>query len=85
MTSRYEFESSKYWEITIEGVTTQVAYGAMGAKPRMSNTTHNSAEEAKTFTARKIGMKVKQGYVECLDNGLSADKKRGASADDSHF
>jgi predicted DNA-binding WGR domain protein len=69
MTSRYEFESSKYWEITIEGVTTQVAYGAMGAKPRMSNTTHNSAEEAKTFTARKkIKEKINKGYKEVSSN-----------------
>lgn len=57
--------SNKFWEIKIEHETeTEVSYGAIGAKPRLSHKDHGSAEKAEKFMTSQINKKKKEGYVE---------------------
>lgn len=68
----HEDGHNKFWQITIEGCTTVVEYGAIGAKPRESKKEHGSIAGALKYKIGLVGKKKKTGYEEVADQGNDA-------------
>jgi cell wall assembly regulator SMI1/predicted DNA-binding WGR domain protein len=67
-TKRYfefiEGASSKFWEVSCEGIEMTTRYGKIGTNGQSSTKSFDSPEKAATETAKIIAKKVKEGYVE---------------------
>jgi len=64
--ARYEFQegnSSKFWEITLEGTSFTTTYGKLGTEGQMSLKEWDSEERAKKEYEKLVAEKVKKGYV----------------------
>eukprot|EP00930_Biecheleria_cincta_P047182 TRINITY_DN32653_c0_g1_i1.p1 TRINITY_DN32653_c0_g1~~TRINITY_DN32653_c0_g1_i1.p1 ORF type:complete len:389 (-),score=94.23 TRINITY_DN32653_c0_g1_i1:34-1200(-) len=74
---------NKFWQITVEGCTTVVEYGAIGAKPRVSNKEHASVAGAQKYKIGLVGQKKKGGYEEVEDEGDDSNATPQASSQTS--
>merc|ERR1712048_755901 len=81
-TTRLEYRGdghNKFWEITVNGCSTVVNYGAIGASPRTSEKDHPSAKDAEKFKLKMVGTKKKEGYSEVGDAHTAGNgAKKGA-------
>ena len=84
MTRRFEMDSAsggKFWEIAVNGSSTTIGYGAVGAAPRTSEKDHGSADKANKFADSQIRSKEKKGYSEvAAPKGKGKGKKKAAAA-----
>jgi predicted DNA-binding WGR domain protein len=58
-----EGNSSKFWQITVEGDKTITAYGKIGSNGVTGEKSHKDAESAKNFALKEIAGKQKKGYA----------------------
>lgn len=67
-TTRYfelvDDSSNKFWEITIDGSSTTVRYGRIGASGTSKSTDYSDSSSANSAANKLIDEKVKKGYVE---------------------
>ena len=56
--------SSKFWEVSSEGVEMTTRFGKIGTNGQSSTKSFDSPEKAAAETAKMIAKKVKEGYVE---------------------
>ena len=57
--------ASKFWEISLKGKVVTVNYGRIGNKSQeVIYDKFSTKEEAKKFVEKKIGEKVRKGYLE---------------------
>lgn len=59
-----EGSSSKFWEITINGNSTTVRYGRIGANGTSKSTSYSDEGAARTAASKLIDEKTSKGYVE---------------------
>jgi predicted DNA-binding WGR domain protein len=72
---RYEFQegnSSKFWEITLEGTSFTTTYGRIGTDGQSSLKEWDSEEKAKKEYDKLVAEKVKKGYELVSGNGPAA-------------
>jgi len=53
----------KFWQITVNGDTTEVIYGKTGTEGRKSSKVHDSAGDALDYANKTIASKQKKGYA----------------------
>lgn len=73
--------SSKFWEITVDGSVVTVRFGKIGATGQTTVKKLDSSDEAKAHAAKLIHEKTKKGYLQCAPapapagSGTSLDTK----------
>tara|TARA_B100001750_G_C15176372_1_gene431824 strand:+ start:138 stop:347 length:210 start_codon:yes stop_codon:yes gene_type:complete len=68
MKKRFEYKddvSDKFWEISLKNKEVQVTFGRMGIQsPQSIKKKFSTNEKAKKFAEKKIGEKIRKGYLE---------------------
>jgi predicted DNA-binding WGR domain protein len=71
-------KSSKFWEISVSGVTTTVKFGKIGSHGQTKSKDHGDAAKANKFAEKEIASKLKGGYTEV--SGAAQKRTQSASA-----
>jgi predicted DNA-binding WGR domain protein len=80
---RYEYvegNSSKFWEIELDGVSFTTTYGRLGTSGQMSLKEYDSQDKAKKEYDKLIAEKVKKGYV-LVGEGASVVEPKPAKSE----
>ncbi|MCR9197655.1 MAG: DUF4132 domain-containing protein [Planctomycetaceae bacterium] len=68
----FEFEddkSSKFWEVTVDGVSVTTRWGKIGANGQTKSKDYDSPAAAVTAANKAVSQKTKKGYIEVGDSG----------------
>ena len=63
----FEFEdakSSKFWEVTVDGVSVTTRWGKLGANGQTKSKDYDSPAAAVTAANKAVSQKTKKGYIE---------------------
>ena len=70
-------KSQKFWSIDTNGKSFTVTYGKLGSAGQMTNKEFDSEEACEKEAAKLTAEKVKKGYVESSEEGVSSSKNEG--------